>query len=142
MTDPEWTAPARSQIDALPPTRAGLLTATLTTQAAARALTDAVGIGADPAAERSRRLCERAAERMSAIVAAPHVRPVTLRPPEVRMDADHLSSLEQLIRETRALATEVLDVQVNPLGATHSRTVREVHRLLSHALEQIREAAA
>ena len=58
------------------------------------------------------------------------------------MDADPLGSLEQLIRETRALATEVLDVQVNPLGATHARTVRDVHRLLSHALEQLGEAAA
>ena len=58
------------------------------------------------------------------------------------MDADHLSSLEQLIRETRALATEVLDNQVKPLGATHGRTVREVHRLLSRALEQLREVPA
>ena len=143
MIDPGWTTPARSQIDALPATRAGLLTAALTTQAAARTLSEALGVGVvDQGVERSWRFCQRAVERMSGIVAEPHARPVRLPPPDVLATADHRAELAQLIGEVRALATELLDVQVKPLGAAHARTVRDVHRLLSHALEELREAAA
>ena len=142
MTNPGWITPARLQVDALPPTRAGLLTALLTITAASRQLDRSARYIEDHDAARAWRQCHRATEHLASITPEPNGRPLVLPAPDpAEHDAD-VAGLRQLIGQAVALANELLDDTTRPLPAAHATVIRRAQDLLIGATNHYRLAAA
>ena len=142
MNDPTWAPRVRAQIDALPATRPGLLTAVLAVEEAARRLVPPEPSSAPGSLLTIWRRCARAADHVRAIASAPSVEPLSLPPLDRAVTQVDLMALRQLIGECCALANEVLDDRRHPLPHGHVLAIGKAQHLLELAAESAVEVAA
>lgn len=142
MTTPTWMSRARVQIDTLPPTRHGLVTALRIAEQVSLLLAQAQHQRSGDELAQPALMCAAAVGEVESTFPRRNIRSLTLQPPTDAADPKHARALAALLRECLGLANELLDNDEEPLTPADLMAIRRAMDLLEKACSSCSGVAA